>query len=446
MREPAPTKQLPNINETLGGLAPPRQGDVPLAPAPVKYINVAPAASHAAFGEHGLSVNPYFRRADEIGPRHGIPGVGHIGALLTPPGWKIGYEPITEIEAEWLYDQARAQAAKMLDVSVSRRENITSADHAQRNAEEVEQWQRQLRIDTICLAERKWIYSRWQECKAFRSMQAQQQRPAQAQARVVPSPVHPLTLTSIHAYQRHQQAQLPSSPLSPYTSDSPLSAGALSNRLQSLQRGMIYANDSLTRTLTQCLPVGLHLPVRSPMSPSFLDPNLVPQTLDSVYAHYRANHITILRMHEENEDFLTSWTTKFGLARPQGLPVTPMPQYMNGNGQQARPITNIHHGHDQGQLCPHHEKLRLSERGQDAPVSQVQEPNNRQFHNQHLGSEPFVFRQQKPFRVPSQVGRIPLLDRPQAGADRLRELTIERLGTPESNMASHDIPRFAIVC
>ena len=446
MREPAPPKQLPNINETLEDLAPLRQDHIPLAPAPVKYINIASAANRAASGEHGLSVNPYVRRADEIGPKHGIPGVGHIGALLTPPGWKIGDEPITDIEAEWLYGQARAQAASMLNVSVNRRENLTSADHVQRNAEEVEQWQRQLRIDTICLAERKWIYCRWQERKAFRLMQVQQQRPVQAQARVLPNPIHPPTQTSIHAYQRYQQAQLPSSPFSPYTSDSPLSAGALSNRLQSLQRGMMHANDSLTRTLTRCLPVGLHLPVRSPMSPSFLDPNLVPQTLDSIYAHYRANRITILQMHEENEDFLTNWTTKFGLARPQGLPVTPMPQYMNGNGQQARPISNIHHGHDQGQLCPHHEKLRHLEKGQDAPVTQVQEYTNRPFHNQHLGPRPFHFQQQEPSRAPSQVGSIPLLERSQAGADRLSELTVERVGTPQSNVVSPDTFKIATAC
>ena len=238
MREPAPPKQLPNINETLGDLAPPRQGHTPLAPASVNCTNITRITSSATPGEHGLFVNPYIRRADEIGPNHGIPGVGHIGALLTPPGWKIGDEPITDIEAEWLYDQARAQAAKMLDASVSSRGNLSSADHLQRNAEEVEQWQRQHRIDNICLAERKWIYLRWQERKAFRSMQAQQQRPVQAQARVVPSPVHPFTQTSIHAYQRHQQALLPSSPLSPYVPRSPLSAGSLTNRMQYLQQGM----------------------------------------------------------------------------------------------------------------------------------------------------------------------------------------------------------------
>ena len=446
MREPTPANQLPNINETLGALAPPRQGDVPQPPAPVKYINVAPSAGPAAPRGQALPVNPYFRRADDIGPRHGVPGLGHIGALLTPPGWKPGDEPITDIEAEWLYDQSRALAAKSLNMVVSRRENTTSANYLQRNAEEIEQWQRQLKMDIICLQERKWIYARWREREAFRATQAQQQRPVQGQARVVPSPIHPVTQTSIHAYQRHQQAQLPNSPLSPYPSNTPPTAGALRNRLQGLQQGTIDANDSLTRTLTQCLLIEVHLPVRSPMNPSFLDPNLVPQTLDSIYAHYRANRITIMQMYDENEDFLTSWTNKFGLARPQGLPVTPMPQYMNGDGQHARPITSIHYDYHQGQLYPHHDRLRLQEQGQDAPVIQVQASNNRLFHNLDLGPRSHAFREQEPIQAPSQVGRMSSLERSQAGADGLRELTIERLGTPQSNMVSPETMGIAEVC
>ena len=445
VREPAPLKQLPNINETLGDLAPPRQGNTPLAPAPVKYINVMPAARPATPGEHGLYVNPYVRRADEIGPNHSIPGLGHIGALLTPPGWKIGDEPITDIEADRLYDEARTQAAKMLDVSVSRRGNLSSADHLQRNAEEVEQWQRQHRIDNICLAERKWIHLRWQERKALRSMQAQQQRPVQAQARVVPSPIHPVTQTSIHAYQRHQQAQLPSSPLSPHTSSSPLSAGGLNNRLQCLQRGKEHKNDTLARILTRCLLAGLHFPVRSPMSPSFLDPSLVPQTLDSVYAHYRTNRITIMQMHDENENFLTNWTTRFGVARPQGLPVTPMPQYMNGTGQQARQLANTHHGYDQDQTCPHPEAPRLLEKGQGMPITQVRGSDHRPYYNQYSGPGLCNSPQQEPFRAPSQLGRTPLLERPQADANRLPERTIERVRTPQSNIVSPDI-RVLTVC
>ena len=182
------------------------------------------------------------------------------------------------------------------------------------------------------------------------------------------------------------------------------------------------------------------------MNPSFLDPNLVPQTLDSIYAHYRANRITIMQMYDENEDFLTNWTAKFGLAKPQGLPVTPIPQYMNGNGQQARPIASVHYGHDQGQNFPHPETLRLSESVQHVPDTQVQPSNHHPYHNQYQGSGPFYSQQQEPFRAPSRAGRIPLLERPQADANRLPERTVGRPGTQQSNMVSPDILRVAIVC
>ena len=182
------------------------------------------------------------------------------------------------------------------------------------------------------------------------------------------------------------------------------------------------------------------------MSPSFLDPNLVPQTLDSIYAHYRANRVTIMQMHDENENFLTSWTTKFGLARPQGLPVTPMPQYMNGIGQQARPTAYMHHGHEQGHNCPHPETLRLWEKVQDVPVTQVLQSNRHQFHNQYSGPGALTSQQQVPFRAPSRVDRVPSLERPQTDIGRLPERVVNRAEPLQSNTVSPEIPRITMVC
>ena len=153
-----------------------------------------------------------------------------------------------------------------------------------------------------------------------------------------------------------------------------------------------------------------------------------------------------MQMNDENESFLTNWTSKFGLARPQGLPVTPMPLYMNGTGQQARPIANIHHGHEQGQTSPHLETIRLSEKVQDVPVTQVLASNHHPFHNQYQGPGLLNSRQQEPFRAPSQVGRIPLLERPQADANRLLERTVDKAGIQQSNMVGPDILRVAILC
>ena len=152
-----------------------------------------------------------------------------------------------------------------------------------------------------------------------------------------------------------------------------------------------------------------------------------------------------MQMYDENEDFLTNWTTKFGLARPKGLPVTPIPQYMNGNGQQTRPIASIHYGHDQGQTFPHPETLRLSEEIQDVPGTQASASNHHPYHNQYQGPGPF-YSQQEPFRAPSRAGRIPLLERPQADANRLPERMVGRPGTQQSNMVGPDILRVVIIC
>ena len=238
LREPVPAKQLPNITETLGDLAPSRQSHWPLTPDLNRYAENTPAPTPSV-DSNGLTVNPYIRRADEIGPAHGIPGIGHVGTILTPPGWKIGDVPITDTEADDLYDDARAQAVKELDAVVRSRETLTAAEHLQRSAQESGQWQRQLSIDNFCLGERKWIFHKWQERQASRHSQVQQYHPihTQAQVNVVPTPVHPPTQTSIYAYQQHQQSQVLRSPLVSHFS-SPLSAGSVNNRLQCLQRGM----------------------------------------------------------------------------------------------------------------------------------------------------------------------------------------------------------------
>lgn len=73
--------------------------------------------------------------------------------------------------------------------------------------------------------------------------------------------------------------------------------------------------------LTLCS--GLHLPQRSPMSPSTLDPNLVPETLEFVYRNFYNNRSVILQMHNENEMFLATWCANFG---------APLPHIPRGSG------------------------------------------------------------------------------------------------------------------
>ena len=79
------------------------------------------------------------------------------------------------------------------------------------------------------------------------------------------------------------------------------------------------------------------------MSPTFLDPGLVPQTLEAVYNSYARNQVIIMNMNNENERFLTQWSAKFHIPRPQG-PVAPgvIPFI---TGQRAAPFGSIHYGY-----------------------------------------------------------------------------------------------------
>lgn len=54
------------------------------------------------------------------------------------------------------------------------------------------------------------------------------------------------------------------------------------------------------------------------MSPTFLDPSLIPQSVESMYNHYSFNRALIRQMDVENEKFLTQWSTKFGIPKSRG--------------------------------------------------------------------------------------------------------------------------------
>ena len=79
------------------------------------------------------------------------------------------------------------------------------------------------------------------------------------------------------------------------------------------------------------------------MSPTYLDPGLVPQTLESVYNCYARNQVIIMNMNNENERFMTQWSARFNLRRPQG-PVTPgVVPFITG--QRAAPFASVHYGY-----------------------------------------------------------------------------------------------------
>ena len=86
------------------------------------------------------------------------------------------------------------------------------------------------------------------------------------------------------------------------------------------------------------------------MSPTFLDPGLVPQTIQALYDCYARNQVIIMNMSNENERFLTQWCAKFQVPRPQN-PVAPgVIPYITG--PRAAPFGSVHFGYVQQEPRP----------------------------------------------------------------------------------------------
>ena len=260
VREPVPLTQLPGIIETLKDLAPSQANQPPITltrrPAPAAenlfdlhpnqgLINSDIQESSSSKIDRVPVLNVYHRRADQIGPSHPIPGLGHLGDLLVPPGWKVGEEPVDEAQAQSIFEASRLKAKEMLDKDVSESVQLPKADREKRSAERSAQYHRQRGIDEYILMERVKLHRFWEGRKHKQSHQvhskSQQQHPSESKLNLAPQPLHPPAETSMVAYQRHQQSLVPASPHL-YGPSPPLSGGTLNARIQFMQQGVIDAS------------------------------------------------------------------------------------------------------------------------------------------------------------------------------------------------------------
>lgn len=258
MREPLPVTQLPGIAETLEDLAPSKSNrpsvTLPGCPEPVadNVSVVSPSEAGLLNGDYQRNwpsrkdtaphLNIYARRADQIGPSHRIPGIGHLGDLLTPPGWKLGDEPINEADAQRIFAASRSQAKEMLDQSMSEINHLSRADQEERSAKRTAQYHTQRALDEYLFIERVKLYKFWQERKQkqVQELHSRSQKNRQFETKPAnrPQPLQPPAETSMIAYQRHQQSLVPASPHQ-YAPSPPLSGGALNSRINFMQQSMI---------------------------------------------------------------------------------------------------------------------------------------------------------------------------------------------------------------
>ena len=258
IRERLPGTQLPGITETLKDLAPCQANQPPVTlpgrPGPVAETlpTVLPSRKGLPSGD-GKETNPnkkhqppflniYARRADQVGLSHRIPGIGHLGDVLAPPGWKLGDEPISEAEAQTIFAASRSQAKDMLNQSMSEASHLSSADQAKHSAEKNEQYQTQRALDEYLLVERVKLSNFWKEKKRkeFQRVHSQTQQHRQVEPKPANrlQPLQPPTETSMVAYQRHQQALVPASPHL-YAPSPPLTGGTLNARINFMQQSMV---------------------------------------------------------------------------------------------------------------------------------------------------------------------------------------------------------------
>lgn len=155
-----------------------------------------------------MGVNPYLRRADEIGFRHQVPGIGHLGSSLVPHGWKEGDPPITPAEAKKLFDIDRREAVHDLEMSLASQKHLNGEEKEQFSASIDDQWKARLLLDRTVLAERLLIHKQHHERKRgkMEGSRGDEQSLSQNRLSEVPQPIHPRATAS------YMPAPLPESP------------------------------------------------------------------------------------------------------------------------------------------------------------------------------------------------------------------------------------------
>ena len=109
-----------------------------------------------------LITNPYEDRADEIGPAHGIPGINHLGDLLTPPGWVKGMNPISPQQVRQLYNESRKRAREALGADVVDMGSLGVQERETREEARNKDWDAKLKLDKLLMNERITVYERYE--------------------------------------------------------------------------------------------------------------------------------------------------------------------------------------------------------------------------------------------------------------------------------------------
>lgn len=153
---------------------------------------------HSMHDEVFPVANPYTERADEIGPSHYIPGVRHLGGLLTPPGWNEGDEPIDPQAAKMLYHAAQREARTSFKAGFDETEQLEPDEKEKRRAYLDSLRNSREQLDRTLYNERVNVYLRAQKRKlpVFRPEKEQSQDLPSSIVLEPPQPINPPATTT----------------------------------------------------------------------------------------------------------------------------------------------------------------------------------------------------------------------------------------------------------
>ncbi|KAL8873134.1 MAG: hypothetical protein Q9174_001350 [Haloplaca sp. 1 TL-2023] len=226
----------------------------------------------------------YQERADIIGITHRIPGIGHLGDLMSPAGWKAGDDPIDPKKARQLHKQACDVSRQSLTDSIAEFKDLKGAEFRAASDARNHEWQNQVTLHKLILEERIKVYEHHRRQK---ELQVSHQRQQEDRTRFLRPKKHPV-LDLPHSNGR-------SRPDGPAVVVSPG------------EKGHRYPTRSFIVP-----PADGPEPPSNLISPSFLDPQLIPETVRSVIQGYHVKKAQLEHEAKDNDLRLRRILNKYG--------------------------------------------------------------------------------------------------------------------------------------
>ncbi|KAL8688405.1 MAG: hypothetical protein Q9218_005673 [Villophora microphyllina] len=259
------------------------------APTPSQIPNLF---NGEASDNEDWKADPYQERADEIGLSHRIPGIGHLGDLLTPPGWTTEDDPVHPKKARHLHREACEAAKGELNASMAELTGLKGTAYEEACQSKDEEWQSKMNLYKVIFEQRVKVYWTHHDRK---HKPTEQERPKQ-----YPVQNHP----QINGFGDHRPSQQVPAVV---VTKAPKTNGGYPAQVVTLP--------------PQRYGYGQPEPSPKLLSPSFLDPSLHDGTLESVIQQYQLKKAQLEHDANENELRLKQCLIKYGphvVAETQG--------------------------------------------------------------------------------------------------------------------------------